>query len=52
MDTQQQIHLFDKGKLKSFAKSRESLMPAYDEKTLSQQDLNDLLAYLSQLSAK
>ena len=43
MDTQQQIRLFDKEKLKSFAKPRESLMPAYDEKTLSQQDLQDLL---------
>ena len=52
MDTQQQIHLFDKEKLKSFRKTRESLMPAYDEKTLSQQDLNDLLAYLFQVSAK
>jgi putative heme-binding domain-containing protein len=52
MDTQQQIHLFDKDKLKFFQKTRESLMPAYDEKTLSQDDLNDLLAYLFQVSAK
>lgn len=52
MDTQQQIHLFEKDKLKSFKKSRESLMPAYDEKALSEQDLHDLLAYLSEVSAK
>jgi cytochrome c oxidase cbb3-type subunit 3 len=52
MDTQQQIHLFEKDKLKSFKKSRESLMPAYDEKTLPEQDLHDLLAYLSEVSAK
>jgi len=52
MDMQQQIHLLDKTSLKSFRKSRESLMPAYDEKTLSPQDLNDLLAYLFQVSEK
>jgi mono/diheme cytochrome c family protein len=27
-------------------KSRESLMPAYDQKTLSDKDLQDVLAYL------
>jgi len=27
-------------------------MPAYDEKTLPEQDLHDLLAYLSEVSAK
>ncbi|MGB7845279.1 MAG: c-type cytochrome [Candidatus Acidiferrum sp.] len=52
MDTQQQIHLLEKDKLKSFKKTRESLMPAYDEKTLPDQDLRDLLAYLSEVSAK
>jgi putative heme-binding domain-containing protein len=52
MDTVQQIHLFEKDKLKSFKKTRESLMPAYGEKTLSNQDLHDLLAYLSAVSAK
>ena len=52
MDTQQQIHLFDKATLKSFQKSRESLMPVYDEKTLSPEELNDLLAYLFQVSSK
>jgi len=52
MDTQQQIHLYEKDKLKSFKKTRESLMPAYDEKTLPDQDLHDLLAYLLEVSAK
>jgi cytochrome c oxidase cbb3-type subunit 3 len=52
MDTQQQIHLFEKDKLKSFTKTRESLMPAYNEKTLSEQDLRDVLAYLLEVSAK
>jgi len=52
MDTQQQIHMLEKDKLKSFKKTRESLMPAYDEKTLPDQDLRDLLAYLFQVSAK
>jgi cytochrome c oxidase cbb3-type subunit 3 len=52
MDLQQQIHLFEKDKLKSFKKTRESLMPAYDEKTLPDQDLHDLLAYLFGVSAK
>jgi cytochrome c oxidase cbb3-type subunit 3 len=52
MDMQQQIHLFEKDKLQSFAKTRESLMPAYDEKTLSEQDLRDLLTYLFEVSAK
>jgi cytochrome c oxidase cbb3-type subunit III len=52
MDTQQQIYLFDKDALKSFQKSRESLMPTYDENTLSKQDLSDVLAYLFQVSTK
>jgi len=52
MDTQQQIHLFEKDKLKSFTKTRESLMPAYNEEILSEQDLRDVLAYLFEVSAK
>lgn len=51
MDTEQQIHLFDKQTLKSYKKTRESLMPAYDEKTLPEKDLRDLLAYLFEVSA-
>jgi len=52
MDTQQQLHLFEKDKLKSFKKTRESLMPTYDDKTLSEQDLRDLLTYLFDVSTK
>jgi cytochrome c oxidase cbb3-type subunit III len=52
MDTQQQIHLFDKETLKAFSKSRESLMPAYNEKTLPQADLQDIVTYLFQVSTK
>lgn len=46
MDTREQIHMFEKEKLKSFEKSRESLMPAYDQKMLSDEDLQDIVAYL------
>lgn len=46
MDTREQLHLFDKSKLRSLEKSRESLMPAYDQKMLSDKDLQDVIAYL------
>src|SRR6266568_307466 len=46
MDTREQIHLLEKDKLRSFEKSRESLMPAYDTKTLSEKDLQDIVAFL------
>src|ERR1700682_910398 len=46
MDTREQIHMFEKEKLKSFEKSRESLMPPYDQKMLSDKDLQDIVAYL------
>jgi cytochrome c oxidase cbb3-type subunit III len=46
LDTSEQLHLFDKAKLRSFEKSRESLMPAYDVKMLSDKDLTDILAFL------
>ena len=46
MDTREQLHLFEKDKLRSLEKSRESLMPAYDQKMLSEKDLQDLIAYL------
>jgi len=46
MDTREQLHLFEKNKLRSLEKSRESLMPAYDQKTLSDKDLQDVIAYL------
>jgi putative heme-binding domain-containing protein len=46
LDTREQLHSVDKGSLQSWRKSRESLMPAYDEKTLAEKDLQDLLAFL------
>src|SRR5712672_3544991 len=53
LDTREQIHLFEKEKLRSLDKSRESLMPKYDEKMLPEKDLQDIVAYLlSQGSSK
>src|SRR5258706_4012191 len=53
LDTREQLHLFEKDKMRSMAKSRESLMPKYDEKTLPEKDLQDIIAYLlSQGSSK
>jgi cytochrome c oxidase cbb3-type subunit III len=46
MDTREQLHLFDKSKLKSLEESRQSLMPAYDQKMLPEKDLQDLIAFL------
>jgi putative heme-binding domain-containing protein len=52
MDTSEQIFLLDKEKLRSFSKSRESLMPTYTPDLLSDKDLDDILAYLSSVGAK
>ncbi len=52
VDTAEQIHLFDKDKLRSIKKSRESLMPSYDTGTLSDRDLNDIIAYLLAVGAR
>jgi cytochrome c oxidase cbb3-type subunit 3 len=49
LDTREQLHLFEKDKLRSLDKSRESLMPKYDEKTLPEKDLQDIVAYLLSL---
>jgi cytochrome c oxidase cbb3-type subunit III len=46
IDTHDQLHLFDKSKVKSMEESRQSLMPAYDEKMLPEKDLQDLIAFL------
>ena len=46
MDMREKVHSLDKASLKSLRKSRESLMPAYDEKALPEKDLQDLLAFL------
>jgi cytochrome c oxidase cbb3-type subunit 3 len=46
MDTREQLHLFEKNKLRSFEKTRESLMPAYSERMLPEKDLQDIVAYM------
>jgi len=52
MDMREQVHLLDKASLKSFTKTRESLMPPYDTKSLSDKDLQDIIAYLLSVSAQ
>lgn len=52
LDTREQLHLFEKDKLRSFETRRESAMPVYDEKMLNDKDLHDLLAYLFEVSSK
>jgi cytochrome c oxidase cbb3-type subunit III len=52
LDTREQLHLFEKDKLRSLNKTRESLMPKYDEKMLPEKDLQDIIAYLSSASSK
>ena len=52
MDTSEQIHLLEKNKLRSFAKSRESIMPEYKPDVLSGKDLDDIVAYLISVGAK
>src|SRR5882724_8233460 len=46
VDMREKVHSLDKSSLKSWKKSRQSLMPAYDEKALPEKDLQDLLAFL------
>jgi cytochrome c oxidase cbb3-type subunit 3 len=52
MDMRENLHLFEKVKLRSWEKSRESLMPAYDQKMLSDKDLQDVIAYLLAVGAQ
>jgi putative heme-binding domain-containing protein len=52
IDTAEQVHLFDKDKLRSINKSRKSLMPSYNSGTLTDQDLNDIIAYLLDVAEK
>jgi cytochrome c oxidase cbb3-type subunit 3 len=52
MDVREQIHSFDKAQLKSYEKTRTSLMPAYDTNRLSEKDLDDLLAFLLKVSTE
>jgi putative heme-binding domain-containing protein len=52
MDRSEQIYLLEKNKLRSFQKSRESTMPKYNADTLSDKDLDDIVAYLIGEGAK
>jgi cytochrome c oxidase cbb3-type subunit III len=52
MDGNEQIHLLEKDKLRSFQKSRESMMPKYSPDALSDKDLQDIVAYLIGVGAK
>jgi cytochrome c oxidase cbb3-type subunit III len=52
MDTSEQIYLLEKDKLRSFKKSRESMMPVYKPDVLSDKDLDDVVAYLISVGAK
>ena len=52
MDTSEQIHLLEKGKLRSFQKTRQSAMPKYGADVLKDKDLEDVVAYLVSVGAK
>jgi putative heme-binding domain-containing protein len=52
IDASEQIYLLEKNKLRSFKKSRESLMPEYKPDTLSDKDLDDIVAFLTSVGAK
>jgi putative heme-binding domain-containing protein len=52
IDASEQIYLLEKDKLRSFQKSRESLMPLYNPDALSDKDLEDIVAYLTTVGAK
>jgi cytochrome c oxidase cbb3-type subunit 3 len=52
LDTREQFHSFEKSKLRSYEKSRESLMPAYDSKALPEKELKDLIAFLLSASSQ
>jgi putative heme-binding domain-containing protein len=50
IDTSENLHLFDKDKLKSYEVTRKSLMPVYNEDMLSDKDLNDVIAFLQSVA--
>ena len=52
IDTNEHLYLLEKDKLRSFKKSRESLMPVYKPDVLSDKDLDDIVAYLISVGAK
>jgi putative heme-binding domain-containing protein len=52
MDSGEHIYMLDKSKLKSFQKTRESAMPKYEADSLSDKELDDILAFLVRVGAK
>jgi cytochrome c oxidase cbb3-type subunit III len=52
MDSNEQIHLLEKDKLRSFHKTRESTMPKYEPDVLSDKDLENIVAYLISVGTK
>jgi cytochrome c oxidase cbb3-type subunit III len=52
MDMTERIHLFEKDRLRSIQKSRESMMPSYNPTILSDKDLDDIVAYLLSVGVK
>ena len=46
IDTGERLHLFQKDQLKSLEESRESMMPEFDQQTLPDKDLQDIVAFL------
>jgi cytochrome c oxidase cbb3-type subunit III len=52
MDQSERIYTFEKDKLKSYEKSRQSMMPPYSTEVLSDKDLDDILAWLTSMGAK
>lgn len=52
MDSNEQIHLLEKSKLRSFHKTRESAMAKYVPDVLSDKDLEDIVAYLINVGTK
>jgi cytochrome c oxidase cbb3-type subunit III len=52
MDSGENLHLLEKSKLRSFQKSRDSMMPAYTTDVLNDKDLEDIVAYLISEAAK
>jgi len=52
MDSTENIYLLEKDKLRSYQKSRESMMPKYGPDLLSDKDLEDLVAYLVSVGTK
>lgn len=49
MDQSEELRMFSKKDLKQVIHERGSLMPGYDEQTLNEKELQDLLAYLDSL---